>query len=185
MYTDEIIDAIQGGEVGVIPTDTLYGLVGSALDPEVVARIYDLKRRNHAKPLIVLVAEIDDIERFGVILSDTLRTQLEQYWPGPYSIILPTIDEEFSYLDRGTHTIAFRLPDDEELRDLLRQTGPLVAPSANVEGDAPARSIDIARKYFGSDAAFYVDGGELDGAPSTVMLLDEEGETTILRAPDA
>lgn len=185
MYTDDIIDAIAAGEVGVIPTDTLYGLVGSALDPDAVSRIYELKRRNPDKPLIVLIADVEDVERFGVVLSAELREQLERYWPGPYSIVLPTIDDTFSYLDRGTRTIAFRLPDDEELRDLLRQTGPLVAPSANVEGDAPARTISHARAYFGSDAAFYVDGGEIDREPSTVMVLDESGETAVLRAPNA
>ncbi len=167
-------DALKDGGVGILPTDTLYGIMGSALLPEAVERIYELKRRDREKPLIVLVADIEDIERFGVVLSRELRGQLGQYWPGPYSLILPTVDDEFAYLHRGGGTIAFRLPDKDDLRELLRDVGPLVAPSANIEGKPPARTVEGARRYFGDDVDFYVDGGELSGKPSSILELDGE-----------
>lgn len=162
---------MQGG-VGVLATDTLYGLVGSALSSEIVDRIYMLKQRDHTKPLIVLISQIGDIEQFGVILSEKLITQLEQYWPGPYSILLPTIDDQFEYIHRGTDNIAFRMPDNPELLEVLMQTGPLVAPSANMEGMPPAQTIQEARNYFGTDVDFYVDGGELKNKASTILSFD-------------
>ena len=179
MNDENIAAIISSGGVGVLPTDTLYGLVGSALNPDVVDRIYELKRRDPKKPLIVLISDIASLEQFGVLLSDQLAKQLESYWPGPYSIILPTIDDQFEYLSRGKDTIAFRLPQKQELIDLITITGPLVAPSANVEGLPPATTIESARRYFGTDIDFYVDDGELDGKASTLIEFDGEEVHTI------
>lgn len=178
---EDIADILHRGGVGVIPTDTLYGLVASARDPDAVSRVYEMKRRNPEKPCVVIVADVDDIEEFGVVLSNELRERLSAYWPGPYSILLPTIDETFSYIHRGTGEIAFRVPDDENLREFLRESGPLIAPSANTEGNAPAKSVSAARKYFGDEADFYIDGGERDGRASTLLRLGEHGEDEILR----
>ena len=182
MIADETVaEILRSGGVGVLPTDTLYGIVASALDPDAVSRVYTLKERDPAKPCIVLIPDIDVADEFGVVLSESLRERLASYWPGPYSILLPTVDETFSYLDRGSGYIAFRIPDDENLREFLRASGPLIAPSANTEGDAPATTVSTARAYFGDDADFYVDGGECDGKASTLLSIEDDGETRILR----
>jgi L-threonylcarbamoyladenylate synthase len=172
MDNEEIATMITQGAVGVFPTDTLYGLIGSALDPDAVERIYFLKQRNPTKPLIVLINDISTLESFGVELSQALEARLRTYWPGPYSVVLPIIDDQFEYLSRGHDTIAFRFPDNEQLRELISSAGPLVAPSANPEGRPPATSVEEARAYFGSDAEFYVDGGTLEGPPSTLIEFD-------------
>lgn len=176
---DEAAEMLKEGGVGVLPTDTLYGLVGYALDPDVVARIYDLKERDPEKPLIVLIADIAQLEELGVVLSSELEEKLGAYWPGKNTIIIETVDEQFSYLDRGFRKIAFRLPDDESLRELIRATGPLVAPSANVEGAPPAKNIEEARAYFGTSVDFYVDGGVLEGPASSIILFDGDEVITV------
>ena len=173
--TETAAEIVHTGGVGIFPTDTIYGLVGSALLPETIDRIYDLKQRDTRKQLLVLISEISDLEQFGVILSEELIGELKSYWPGPYSIVLPIIDEQFEYLHRGHDTIAFRLPDNDELINLLRDTGPLVAPSANPEGMPPAKNLDEARRYFGTSIDFYVDGGELNNKPSTILRLGDDG----------
>lgn len=179
MHTDDLAQAIKAGGVGVIPTDTLYGLVGSALLPDAVERIYELKRRDQTKPFIVLIADVGDVEQFGIVLSDELRTALADYWPGAYSIILPTLDEQFEYLHRGSDQIAFRLPDNETLVELLRETGPLVAPSANTEGMPPATNVAEARNYFGTSVDFYVEGEELSGRASTIIEITPDGTRVV------
>lgn len=173
--TDDVAGVIASGGVGVFPTDTLYGLIGSAFLPDAIDRIYELKRRDPQKPLIVLISDIAQLEQFGIELSEDLMIQLQNYWPGPHSIVLPSIDDQFEYLSRGTDSIAFRLPDKPELTQLIDQVGPLVAPSANVEGLPPATTIEEAQKYFGSDIEFYVDGGDLNAKPSTILRLDGDG----------
>ena len=153
----EIVETLRAGGVGVLSTDTLYGLVGSALLPEAVERIYELKRRDREKPLIVLIADIEDVERFGVVLSEELILQLEKYWPhsssagaealrgkpGPYSVILPSVDDEFSYLHRGGGTIAFRLPDKDDLCELLRDVGLFLDPIEGVSRETFPVSIEL------------------------------------------
>lgn len=152
-----------------MPTDTIYGIVGSALSRKAVQRIYRLRRRNAKKPMIILVHGISDLEQFGVLLDKKIERKLREFWPGRTSIIFPCHAKKFSYLHRGTKTLAFRVPKPKKLRELLRVSGPLVAPSANREGMPPAKSIREARRYFGNKVDFYVDGGRIDRKPSSVL----------------
>ena len=130
MQTD-IISLLKKGAVGVLPTDTLYGLVGKALDKNVAERIYRLKKRAPEKPFIILISDIEDLQLFNISLSPKIKNFLRQIWPNPVSVILPTRDKSLEFLHRGTQTLAFRIPKDETLLKIIKETGPLVAPSAN------------------------------------------------------
>lgn len=171
---------IARGAVGILPTDTLYGFVASALLPESVARLYEARGRNEQKPCIVLLADRADIARFGCTLSSEENALLDTLWPGAVSVILSGFSEQFSYLHRGTGTIAFRVPNVPELRDMLRASGPIIAPSANPEGMKPAETVEEAEAYFGNRTDFFVDGGKLSGLPSTVVKV-ENGSVTVIR----
>lgn len=157
-------------DILVIPTDTIYGICGSALFPAVVERIYKLRKRTPSKPMIILISSIDEINKFDIKLTDKQKQVLGKIWPNPVSIILPCLSEKFAYLHRGTKTLAFRMPKKDSLLKLLQKTGSLVAPSANFEGETPARNIEEAKKYFG-DKVDYIDGGILESKPSTVIEL--------------
>jgi L-threonylcarbamoyladenylate synthase len=171
---------MQPSSVGVIPTDTLYGIVGSALSHAVVERIYELRRRERDKPLIVLLPDVKELSKFQVELSDQTSALLKRVWPGPVSVIVPVTDPEWAYLHRGSGGIAFRVPKKPGLQELLRQTGPLVAPSANLAGEKPAATVAEAQAYFG-DAIFYLDEGRIEGEASA--LVDARGAAPrILRA---
>ena len=172
-------ERLAKGAVGVLPTDTLYGFVASALLPEAVERLYRARGRNENKPCIVLLADLHDIERFEREVSSEEERLLHTVWPGKVSVILSGFSDTFSYLHRGTGTIAFRIPDVSELRDMLRVSGPIIAPSANPEGMKPAETIEEAEAYFGDRADFFVDGGKLSGLPSTVVRLEDDRFTVI------
>ncbi len=175
------IEILKQGGIGVMPTDTLYGVVGSAMLSDTVERIYRVKKRNTQKPLIVLISSIDDVQNFEIDnLGEDQMKMLAQYWPGPTSILLPCASSKFEYLHRGSGSIAFRLPDKKDLIELIQETGPLVAPSANVEGEKPAATIAEARNYFGNEVDFYIDGGELNNQPSTLLKI-VGGEIVTLR----
>ncbi len=179
-YSVNLIDFIKSGQRVVIPTDTLYGIVCSALNRDAVEELYRIKNRTESKPFIILIADINDLALFSVS-PEKYRALAERYWPGPVSIILPCEDKSFEYLHRSTQTLAFRLPANEELRELLRKTGPLVAPSANPEGLPPGTTIEEARVYFGDEVACYIDGDVLNGKPSTIILVGRDGSITKLR----
>lgn len=179
-YPDELVSIIKNGHYAVIPTDTIYGIVGSALDPVVVENLYDIRDRARSKPFIVLIAQITDLAKFGLDYHP-YQNILNQYWPGPFSLILPNNKEEFEFLHRGTNSIAFRMPANEDLRILIEQTGPLVAPSANLAGEPPAQTIEQAQNYFGNKVAIYFDGGEIVGHPSEVIKIKEDGSIEKVR----
>lgn len=176
----EIIEKLNNDGVGVLPTDTLYGLAGRALSKKAFDRIFELKKRDSKSPFIILIGSIEDLKLFGVEINEEFRKILDKFWPGKISIILPCDSKKFSYLHMGTKTLAFRIPDKKDLLELLRKTGPLLAPSANYSGKREALTIDEARKYFSDKVDFYVDGGTLDSLSSTLIKI-ENGKIIVLR----
>ncbi len=171
---------LKRGGVGVLLTDTIYGLVGRALHKKAVERIYRIKGRNPNKPLIILISSVRDIARFGIVLDVKTKQILRTVWPGRVSVIVPCPSQRFAYLHRGTKTLAFRLPKKPSLLALLRRTGPLVAPSANPEGLPPACNVTEAKKYFGDNVDFYLAGGRPQRNPSTLITI-KDGEIISLR----
>lgn len=178
--SDNLAELIKDGAIGVLPTDTLYGLVGSALSEEAVRKIHRIKDRSAGKPFIILIGSLEDLDVFGIKIGQKEKEFLEKIWPGKVSVVLPCPEEKFSYLHRGTKTLALRWPEKKNLTDLLEETGPLAAPSANPKGSMFAENIDEAKNYFGDQVDFYVDGGELNSLPSTLISL-ENGKVKILR----
>ena len=174
------LEILKNGGIGVMPTDTIYGVVGQALNPQTVERLYAVRRRRPDKPFIVLIGSIDDLKRFGVQTTEAENKILKTYWPGQVSIILPCPEPKLDYLHRGTNSIAFRLPNKPELLAVLHQTGPLAAPSANPEGLPSAKSIIEAREYFHDLVDFYEDAGPLESEASALIRL-ENGEVKVLR----
>ena len=171
--------AIRKGQMVVLPTDTLYGLIGSASNKKAVRRMYVLRKRDLDKPFIILAASQKDLTIFGIELTDAQKKILKKLWPGPVSVIVPLIPKKFTYLHRGTKSIAIRVPKKGLLSELLKQTGPLVAPSANTQGNEPATTITEAQAYFGSHVPLYADGGKKQGKASTLVRLEATGVTVL------
>lgn len=176
-----LVKILRSGNIAVIPTDTTYGIVGSALRSETVNEIYRLRKRNLAKPFIILISDRQDLKKFGVTPTEAQKMILEKVWPGPTSVILGAPEEKFSYLHRGKNTLCFRVPAKKSLRALLAKTGPLVAPSANPEGHRVARAAAEARAYFGEHVALYEDGGVITALPSKIIDITS-GAEKVLRA---
>lgn len=173
-----IVAALQRGGVGVLRTDTLYGLVASADNEAAVERVYVLKRRDDGKSPIVLIA---DIEQMFDQVNERERHVLDDVWPGKVSVIMPARQAP-AWLTRGNESVAYRLPEHDELRQLLRQTGPLIAPSANVQSQPPAMTVAEAMEYFGDAVDFYVDGGRVtEASPSHLIRVLGDGHVERLR----
>ena len=167
MDQETLVKTIKAGGIVVMPTDTIYGLLTSATNPSAIERLYQLRQRDHNKPFIILISALEDLKLFNVQPTPKQLEQLNQLWPGPVSEILCTR--------------AFRLPAKAILRELISQTGPLVAPSANLAGQPPATTMAEAQAYFGNQIEGYVDGGHLEGEPSTLVSLAGDGNLTVLR----
>lgn len=176
---ESVAEKLKKEMVGVYPTDTLYGVVGSALSKKAVEKIYKAKKRDEKVPFLVLISKIKDLESFGVFLPDQKIKELKKFWPGKVTAVLP-LDKKyvakFSYIHRGKGTIAFRLPLKKSLIALLNKIGPLVAPSANLSGLPPAKNLKEARAYFGDTVDFYVSGKVSKKASKILSLVSEKVE---------
>jgi len=159
------------GAVGVLPTDTVYGLVARAADSTAVKRLYDLKLRE-GKPGTIIAASVDQLVSLG--LKARYLKAVEQFWPGAVSVIIPC-GPELEYLHEGKGGLAVRLPSQPELQALLQQTGPLLTSSANHPDEPTATTIEQAKNYFGDQVDFYIDGGDLSNhAPSTIIRIVDD-----------
>jgi L-threonylcarbamoyladenylate synthase len=160
------------GGVGVLPTDTVYGLVARASDKAAVKRLYALKRRER-KPGTVIAASVEQLVELGV--EEEYLRRVEHLWPAAVSVETP-LSERLTYMHQGTGREGLRVVAEERLRKLLSETGPLVTSSANQPGEPGSNTVQEAEVYFGDQVDFYVDGGDLTGRPpSTLVKVTENG----------
>lgn len=176
-------EALENGGIAVVPTDTLYGILAKASNKKAVERIYDIKGRDNDKPFIILITDYKDLEKFNIKIKDeSVFQEIEKYKNKKVSFILPCVNKKFIYLHRGKNALAFRIikPKNKNLFNLIKKIGPLVAPSANPQGLAPAKNRKEARMYFGKKVDAYVCSGTRNTKPSTVISF-VEGQVKVLR----
>ncbi|MEO8531235.1 MAG: L-threonylcarbamoyladenylate synthase [Deltaproteobacteria bacterium] len=162
---------LRAGEVVAFPTETVYGLGGSALSDAAVAKIYAAKDRPSFNPLILHVASLAEAEQLAMF-SDTALVLARRFWPGPLTIVLPVrAGSGVSSLVRaGLDSVALRVPAHPVALELLRAAGPLAAPSANPSGRISATSAQHVIKGLDGRIAAVLDGGPCDvGVESTII----------------
>lgn len=172
--TRVIINLLLKGSIGVLPTDTIYGIHALALNKQSIEKVYSLRGRSIEKPFIILISSLEDLKLFEITLDEKIKRKLSLIWPNPVSVILEVPANKFEYLHRGNNTLAFRLPNNKLLLQILRSTGPLISTSVNKEGEKSAQTIEEAFNYFGDKIDFYLDDGTLTYEPSTVIELKGE-----------
>lgn len=174
----ELAKVINSGAIGVLPTDTVYGLVGRANDEAAITRLYSVKRRA-SQPGTIIAASIDDLVALGFHKEEL--DKVSHLWPASLSVVLDASDIA-PYLKHVRTSLAVRIPDNITLCNLLKQTGPLMTTSANAPGQPTSHTIDEAYHYFGGDIDFYVDVGDLgDRAPSTIIGFDANANIVVYR----
>jgi L-threonylcarbamoyladenylate synthase len=167
----KLVALLKEGAVGVMPTDTVYGLVCRAADEQAVARLYALKSREN-KPGTIIAGKLQQLIDLG-IRARYLKA-VENFWPNPLSVVIPC-GENLSYLHQDKHSLAVRIPANDTIRDFLSQVGALLTSSANQPGEPTATTIEEAKAYFGDTVDFYVDGGAItDHQPSTVIRIVDD-----------
>lgn len=167
LQLSEVAQLLRTGGVVLLPTDTIYGLHGSALDEAAVARIAEIKGREETKPFVVLAASIADLDRLGVEARPELLAALDSVWPAPLTAVLPLRHPLAA--SRGASTLAVRIPALQWLRELAGRTGPLVSTSANRSGEPPIQHTSGLARDLQNQLDAIVDGGVLSGEPSAIL----------------
>jgi L-threonylcarbamoyladenylate synthase len=160
----------EGGLIA-FRTDTFYGLGADPFDARAVARIKQLKGRESTKPILLLIADETTLERLISERSKTFARLATGLWPGPLTLIGAARETLPRAITAGTGTVGVRLPDDESVRNLVRQCGGvLTATSANRSGHEPSRSALQVMEYFPDALDLIIDAGDVTAtAPSTVI----------------
>ena len=178
---DDALARLKVGDLVALPTETVYGLAGLALQAKTVQKIFDLKGRPSSNPLIVHVNDVSGAKNLAEFNDLAIRA-CKIFWPGPLTIVLPKKDLIPLEVTAGNQTVALRAPNHPLFRGILdRLKQPLAAPSANPSNrTSPTTAAHIA-ELFGDKAPPTVDGGACTvGLESTVLDLSGD-RPTILR----
>ena len=162
---------LKAGEVVAFPTETVYGLGADATHEEAVQKVFVAKGRPADNPLIMTVADAEQLTNF-VSVSEAAKALIDAFWPGSLTIILPIKPGQVSMMvTGGLDTAAFRLPDNETTRAIIREAGvPIVGPSANTSGKpSPTTAQHVWHDMQGKIAAIVDDGPTQVGVESTVV----------------
>lgn len=169
---------LKAGAIGVIPTDTVYGLVAKAGKRSAVERMYKVKERPHQAGTTI-GASIGQFGELGFPYAPLAAAN--RYWPASLSVVVDATDVA-DYLKVDRDSLPLRIPDSPQLLQLLAGTGPLMTTSANHPGAPTATNIKQAMAYFGDSVDFYVNVGDLgDRPPSTIIGFDNKGQILIHR----
>ena len=162
---------VRNGGLIAFRTDTFYGLGADPLNPHAIRKIRQLKGREEGKPILLLISDANQVQKFLPETSKLFQAVAKRHWPGPLTLIGAARDELPPELTAGSGTIGLRLPDDEEVCALVSKCGgALTATSANPAGGPPARTAREVAAYFPVGIDLIIDGGEVTATqPSTVL----------------
>lgn len=173
--------AVKGGRLVVIPTDTVYGIGCDAFDNQAVEALLRAKHRGPDMPVPVLVGSWNTVQGLVRDYSFNMRRLVEAFWPGGLSVVVHQAPSLPWNLGDTRGTVMLRMPMHPAALELLDKTGPMAVSSANISGQPPATTVDMAMEQLGETVGVYVDGGEATiGEASTIVDLSS-GKPRILR----
>lgn len=176
-------NAVQSGELVVLPTDTVYGIGADAFSAEAVARLLAAKGRTRQSPPPVLITDEAAAKALTDHRSEVFDALAEKYWPGALTMIVSAQPQLQWDLGETKGTVGLRIPNHEFTRELLADVGPMAVSSANLTGEPAATTIAAAQQMLGDSVSVYLDAGKCDKqSPSTIVdLTDLNSEMPVVR----
>ncbi|HKY07107.1 MAG TPA: L-threonylcarbamoyladenylate synthase [Candidatus Binatia bacterium] len=181
----DAVAALKRGAVIAFPTETLYGLGADALNPVAVEKVFQLKGRDPANPIPVLIADRNMLSRLVVDVPPLAETLIAQFWPGPLTIVLPARRDIPRPLVNAAGGVGVRISSQAIANELVERLGhPLTATSANPSGKPAARTVKEAKEYFSRLIDIFVDGGTLTSKTGSTVVEIAAGVVRIIREGD-
>ena len=168
-------ETIKEGNLVAIPTETVYGLGADGLNPEAVAKIFAAKGRPQDNPLILHIADAQQLDKLCHDIPESAYRLAEAFWPGPLTMVLPAKEIVPKCTTAGLPTVAVRCPDSKITREIIRLAGvPVAAPSANLSGKPSTTTAEHVYHDHTGKIPLIVDGGACRvGVESTIIDLTE------------
>ena len=177
-HIDRIVEMLNNGKIIALPTDTIYGLACIFDNIESINNIYSIKGRDYSKPLIMMVSDIEMLDRYCVIDQLSLKL-INKFMPGPLTVILNKKDIKHQYYNRYD-TIGIRIPNNRYILDIIRVLDkPILVTSANKSNSINnIRDIDVI-----DDIGIYIDGIVLGSCSNNIgsTIVDVNDDKLILR----
>jgi L-threonylcarbamoyladenylate synthase len=182
MNLSQAIASLKSGDVIIFPTETLYGLGADALNPAAVERVFQLKGRNPDTPIPIIVADQAMLKALVQEILPIARKLMEQFWPGPLTLVLPAVPGAPKQLLNRTGGIGVRISSQPIATQLARELGhPLTATSANPSGRPAATTIEQAQNYFAGEIEIFIDGGKLPSKIGSSVVEVSDDRIKIIR----
>ena len=175
-------EAIKQGKLVLFPTETVYGIGANALNEEAVKKIYIAKGRASDNPLIAHISHIEMLEQLVEEVGKVEKTLIENFWPGPLTIIFKKKKIVPDIITGGLDTVAIRMPSNQIARKLIEYSNcPIAAPSANISGKPSGTLVEDIIEELDGKVEYIIDSGKVDiGIESTVIRV-QDGVVHILR----
>lgn len=179
---DEVCKSLSCGNLVIFPTETVYGIGAIATDEKVVKKIFIAKKRAMDNPLIVHLANVEDISKYAIISNDVEQKLIDAFMPGPFTLILKKKENIPDVVSCNLDTVGIRIPSNKIIHTILEKLDqPIAAPSANVSGRPSGTNIDDIKDEFSESVSYIIDGdNSLIGLESTVVKV-VDGVPVILR----
>lgn len=170
MDVNLLVNILNNGGLAVIPTDTVYGLVGDATNEKVIKKVFEIKQRENSKPLLILISNFDMLKNYVKNISSLELEIINKFWPGPLTIIFQNKKNLSDTLTANKNEIAIRMPNDKLLLDLINKLDkPVIATSANIAHKKTITSIDLLEDSIKNNVDYVYDNGFLEDKPSTII----------------
>ncbi|MCP4114190.1 MAG: threonylcarbamoyl-AMP synthase [Desulfobacteraceae bacterium] len=175
-------DVIRKGGVVIFPAKCLYGIAVDALNPEAVARVFEVKRRPRHNPILVLVNGRQDLDRLVKRVPETAVALMDRFWPGNVTIVFEAVDDLPGVLTAHTGKIGIRMPHHPVARALVKQLGtPMTGTSANISGDRGISRVQDLAPDLVTDVDLVLDAGELKGGKGSTVVDVTGDKVRVLR----
>jgi L-threonylcarbamoyladenylate synthase len=180
---DGAAELLKEGKLIAIPTETVYGLAGNALNDDAILEIFKVKKRPKFDPLIAHTDSLEKVKSYVTHIPDKAMKLADAFWPGPLTILLSKKDHIPDLLTSGLPNVAVRMPKHELTQELLKRLDfPLAAPSANPFGYVSPTTAQHVEDQLGSKIPYILDGGQCSiGIESTIIGFDENEKPIIYR----
>ena len=173
---------LEANQVVAIPTETVYGLAGNALNEEAVATIFSVKKRPSFDPLIVHTHSVEALTAFVNDIPEQAQILAQAFWPGPLTLLLEKKDIIPDLVTSGLNRVAVRIPNHALTLSLLRSLSfPLAAPSANPFGYISPTTAQHVADQLGDEVAYILDGGPSNVGVESTIVGWENGKATVMR----
>ncbi len=177
----DIIKTLKDGKLVIMPTDTIYGIIGDATNEDVINKVYEVKERPHDKPLLILVSNLSMLHELVTEIPKETEKIINKFWPGPLTILFKKSSKVSDALTANSALVAIRMPNDKRLLNIMNHLSrPLISTSANISSYDAITNPNQLEEKMKEKIDLIVDEGTVNNEASTLITI-VNGKIEILR----